>query len=221
MKKVLIFTAVLCLLLCACGAPARETEPTGTTAAPTAPAEERILGIWQTSIDCSDLCNSYIEATMGTELAHYFDFTGIHLAGTLELKEDGSFTMTISQADVDAYSSEIDRIMHENLYAYLAQVLEEELAGRTMDQYMEETNLTIDHLLIAAGVNMSQMIYDLLDPLRTVPCSGTYYLQEDMLHIAGTVAPFTLAGGLLHIDAPAESDGIAAFPALFPLDFTR
>jgi len=218
MKKIICILLVLCL--CGCSAPAVQ-ETTGTTAAPTIPVAERILGVWNVSIDCSDFCNGYILDYMGQELAVYFDFTGIAVDGIFTLLEDGTFTMTISQEAVDAYTQEIDRIMHSNHHDYLEQAIREELNGRTLDAYLEETGLTMDYLLLAAGINLPLMIQDLLDPLRTVPCSGTYYVQDDLLHIAGTVCDFTLTETTLRIEAPADTTGLASFPALFPLDFTR
>jgi len=219
MKKIICILLVLCL--CGCSAPAAENTTAGTTAVPTAPAQERILGTWQTAIDCSQICNGYILDTMGAELSHYFDVTGIAAAAPLTLQEDGSFTMDISQEAVDAYAGQVNEIMRGNLHSYLGQTLQEELAGQTLNAYLEETGLTTDDLLVAAGVNISQITNDLLEPLRAIPCSGTYYLLNDSLHIAGTVCSFTLTENTLTVSAPEDTADLAAFPALFPLKFTR
>lgn len=219
-----ILAILLCLCLWACAAPAGETTapiPTETTAPPTLPLGERISDTWYTAIDCSSFCNDYILQTMGQELAHHFDFTGITVAGVLTLREDGTFTMTITQEAVDAYTREIDRIMQENLHSYLEAWLGDKLTDRTLDQYLRAANITMEDLLIAAGVNIPQMTQDLLDPLRAVPCSGTYYRQDGLLHIAGTVCAYTLTETSLTVSAPEDAAGLAAFPALFPLDFTR
>ena len=223
MKKLIAILAVLCLL-CGCAAPApAETAATTavTTEEPTLPKAEQICDTWQTTLDCKNSCEEYVLALMGPELAAYFDFTGTTVDATLTLMEDGTFRFTISQEAVDAYTQQIEQVMQRDLRAYLENLLKEKLGGRTMDEYMSESNVTMEGLLADAGIDMALMCNALLEQLRLLPCSGTYFISDEMLHIAGTVCAFTLTETTLSIDAPEDSADLASFPALFPLEFTR
>lgn len=196
----------------------------GTTASPINPVEAKMWGNWQTAIDCSWLCSYQIDRVMGQELAHYFDFTGVTVNGKLTLREDGTFTMTIDEAAVQALSQQITQSVQGGLYGYLEQALAEELSGFTLDAYLNATGLTMEDLMTVAGVNMGQLVLDMIQPLRTVPCSGTYFVKDEQLHIAGTVCGFALTEDSLSIYAPVEGppDGVSlSFPALLPLEFIR
>lgn len=215
MKRFLIIAIALCLL-CACGAPA-ESKP--TTTAPTEPVAERIFGTWYTHIDCTDLCNSQMQALLGPELSPYFDFTGIHVLLQLDLNEGGSFAATITQEAVDDYTGAITETTEASLRAYLEQTMAQELNGESLDAYMVRKQLTMEQLLVAAGIDMPKLIYNMVEPLKAIPCTGTYYVH-DRLHIAGAVCDYSLSDSMLSLKK-AEGEALAAFPALFPLDFSR
>ncbi len=216
MKRTLLIWMVLFLCLCGCAAPAK-TQP--TTAVPTEPAAQRILGTWYTHVDCADLCNQQMQALLGPELAPYFDFTGINVLLQLDLDEDGNFSVTITQEAIDHYTGAITQTTQESLRAYLEQTMAQELNGESLNAYMVRKQLTMEQLLVAAGIDMSQLIYDMVVPLRDIPCTGTYYVH-DRLHIAGAVCGYTLTDSTLSLKE-AEGESLAAFPALFPLDFFR
>lgn len=221
LKKIFALIAALCIFLCACGTPAPAETTAPTTEAPTLPRAERIWDTWQVTIDCNKTCSDYILALMGQELASYFDFTGTTVNGILTLQEDGSFTFTITQEAVDAYTQQVETVMHTDLHDYLENLLIEKLNGRTLDEYLFATQVTMEELLVDAGVDLPLMTTALLSQLRVLPCSGTYFERDGMLHIAGTVCAYTLSDTTLQISAPEDPTELAPFPALFPLEFTR
>ena len=219
MKKLIILIIVLSLSLCACGAPAEANSTTVTTAAPTESVVEKIAGTWYTHIDCTELCNNQMQAQLGQELAPYFDFTGTNVLGQLTLNEGGEFTMTITQEAIDAYTATISETTEACLRAYLEQTMAQELNGESLNAYMVRKSLTMDMLLVAAGIDMPLLIANMIEPLKAVPCTGTYYVH-DQLHIAGAVCDFTISDSMLTLEK-AEGEALAAFPALLPLDFFR
>lgn len=219
MKRILIIAMALCLL-CACGAPAEtKTATTAITTAPTEPVAERIFGTWYTHINCTDLCNSQMQALVGPELAPYFDLTGVNVLLQLDLNEGGNFSATITQEAIDDYTGAISQITEENLRSYLEETMAEELNGESLDAYMVRKQLTMDMLLVAAGIDLPLLISNMVEPLKAIPCTGTYYVH-DRLHIASAVCDYTLTDSMLSLKK-AEGEDLAAFPALFPLDFFR
>ena len=223
MKQIFSLLLAVCLLLCGCArpAPAETTSTTAATEAPTLPKSERIWDTWQTTLDCAESCDNYILKLMGPELAAYFDFTGVTVDATLMLMEDGTFRFTISQEAADAYTRQVDQVMQRDLRSYLEDLIKDKLGDRTMDEYLRAANVTMEDLLLDAGVDTALMSAALLEQLRLLPCSGTYFISDDMLHIAGTVCAFALTETSLRIEAPEDTADLAAFPALFPLEFTR
>lgn len=218
MKKhfsALCLLMALCLFLTACGGPAAPE----TTAAPTVPVAERLAGSWETAIDCTDICKSCLLENMGQELAAYFDLSGVCVTGLLTLQSDGSFTMTIQEEAVQAFSQQVKEKMGSGLHGYLEKTLEKELAGFTLDAYLNATGLTIDDLLVMAGLDLDKLSLQMLEPMRTVPCSGTFRVKDSKMYIAGTVCDFAYTQDSLQFSAPEEAT--APFPALFPLTFQR
>ena len=221
MKKslcALCLVTALCFLLAACGDPAGKTE---ATTAPTVPVEERISGSWQTSIDCSELCTQQLLKQMGPELAAYFDLNGVSVMGNLTLQPDGSFTMRIEEAAVLDFTTQVRQAMDSGMYGYLEKTLSEELAGFTLEAYLAATGLAIEDLLTMAGLDLNRLSLNMLEPMRSVSCSGTYRVKEGKMYIAGTVCGFSFTQDSLNFSAPEESTELAPFPALFPLSFQR
>ena len=219
MKRILAFVLVLCL--CGCTAPAAETSTPSTTVAPTISAEEAISGTWLTTVDCTQMCNEYILNLMGQELADYFDFSQVSVDLTLILNPDSTFKLTITQEAVEACANQLDEAMQADLHEYLENLLADKLENRTLDQYLRAANLSMADLLVDAGIDIPLMATSLLDQLRALPCSGTYYISDGLLHIAGTVCSYSATENTLRIHAPEETADLAPFPALFPLEFSR
>lgn len=219
MKKIRIFCFVtaLCLILAACGSPAA---PEATTE-PTIPVEEKISGSWKTAIDCTDICTNLLLEQMGQELAAYFDLNGVCVNGLLTIQPDGTFTMTIDEAAVLDFSEQVKTAMGNGLHGYLEKTLAEELAGFTLDAYLAATGLSMEDLMVMAGLNLDALVLQMITPMREVPCSGTYRVKDGKMYIAETVCAFTYTQESLQFSSPETEEDIAAFPALFPLTFER
>ena len=219
MKKIILLLTAVSLLLCGCGAPAETETTAATTAAATEPAENLMLGTWYAHIDCTDLCNSQMQALLGEELTPYFTFPGMNVLLQLDLNAGGDFSATITQETISSFADAITQITQDNLRSYLEQTMAEELKGESLDAYMVRKQLTMDMLLVAAGIDLPLLISNMVEPLKAIPCTGTYYIH-DQLHIAGAVCDYTVSDSTLSLEK-AEGENLAAFPALLPLEFFR
>lgn len=167
MKKLLsLFICVLLMvsmvfILTSCGEP--DAEPT-------------IVGKWTATVDVDELITEGMGQSMG-DAAQFFEFKNLSLVMNAEFTADSKVTMKVDEASIDSLFDELKKCIKNGMEGYLNDLLQKSGANMTLEQYLAQTNQTIDSLVDAA---MSQVPRDSLE----LDMTGTYKIEGNKIALA-------------------------------------
>lgn len=107
---------------------------------------ELILGKWEAKVDFTDMLNEYLDSDMAG-ISEYFTIKDFVLTVYFTFNEDNTYTIEI---DKDASSESIKKMadtMKEGFVKYMEDLVEALSPGTSLDEYLEESGLTMDALL--------------------------------------------------------------------------
>ena len=207
MKKIIALSVclILVLSLCACG------------------AKEDLTGKWTSTINMAQAFNDEIAAS-DPAMAEYLKLETVSIPLVLELKEDGTYTMSVDPVGMEASMTKLAEDMVAGLESYFAAILAEQ--GLQMD---------VKEALAAMGIDLDALATELSAELTsqesfsTYNAEGNYKADNGKLHLTETLDEainpaiyntYTLEGDTLTLDVGTEVlDESTAI--MFPLVLTR
>jgi hypothetical protein len=250
--KLLTLLLALCLVLCACGDTGRarddddeEEEDTkassvlATTAAvedpteaptietapaPTGESDASLVGTWKLEMECGGLYNMILGLALGGELPESVDFTGLKLTVYYTFNADGTYELTMKDADLELFAQEASDKIMTCMYDLMEVTLASELDGKTLDEFLKEQGMTFEQLLEASGVDADMLSQSMLESMDISNTTGEYALEDGMLILADSKQPYSLDGDTLTIYAPEIPENemfTAVLDSLYPMVLTR
>ena len=208
MKKIIALSLclILVLSLCACG------------------AKEDLTGKWTTTINMAESYNAEMAAADPT-MAEYMSLDSFNVPLVLELKADGTYTMTVEKEGLEAALSEVVGKLSSGMEAYFADLLAQQ--GIEMD---------VNEALAAMGISMDDLMAELTAELDADALyesmggegnwkaeNGKFYMTEDLETAAGEgeYNTYVLEGDTLTLDVGTETVDEETAKLMFPMVLTR
>ena len=208
MKKIIALSLclILALSLCACGG-----------------AKEDLTGKWNANINMADAFNAEIAAA-DPAMAEYMAVESFNLPLVLELKEDGTYTMSVDPAAMESTMTKLAEDMAAGLEAYFTAIFAEQ--GLEMD---------VNEALASMGMDLDTLVAELTaeltseDTFAAFASEGKYKAEKGKLHLTESMDEvinpaiyntYTLEGDTLTLEVGTEvlEEGMEF---LFPMTLTR
>lgn len=210
MKKrialLLSFVLVLSLALCACG---EKKEPT-------------VVGTWKADINLAEAFNEEMAAS---GMGEYINIESFNLPLILELKEDGTGSMSVDQAAMTETVDKLAADLTTGLEAYFT----EQFASMGME-------VDLDEALAASGMSMDELVNEMKDEFAGEDAfaeftnefnykaeDGKLYMSEDLETEIDTAVynTYKLDGDTLTLEVGTEELDEEMAQYMFPMTLTR
>ncbi len=208
MKKIIALTLclILAVSLCACGG-----------------AKEDLTGKWTTSINMAKVFNDEMAAA-DPAMAEYMALDSFEVPLVMELKEDGTYSMSVDPAAMEVSLGKLVDAMSAGLEAYFADIFAQQ--GLEMD---------VREALTAMGMDLDALVEELSAQLTSEETfdafttegkykaeKGRLYLTESMDDVINPAIynTYTLEGNTLTLEVGTETleEGMEI---MFPMVLTR
>jgi len=208
MKKIIALSLclILALSLCACGG-----------------AKEDLTGKWTTNINMAKVFNDEMAAADPT-MAEYMSLDTFDLPLVLELKADGTYTMTVDPAAMEESMGKLVQAMSTGLEAYFAAVFAEQGLEMDVHEALEAMGMDLDALVeeLSAELTSEEMFDSFTTEGKYKAEKGRLYLTESMDEVINPAIynTYTLDGDTLTLEQGTEEleDGMEI---MFPMVLTR
>lgn len=234
LMKLLSLLLALCLVLCACGTTGdrdfddkddegKKETTEATTEATTLPAptgEELLEGKWTAFVDCGPVFNTMMQQALGAEIAGYLDFTGTGFDLILTFDGTDSYTMELDQTSLEVFGDKVVEIILNGMRGYLTDSLSSQLAGKTLDEYLEAAGTSFDALMKESGLDAETLADTMIASFDGVGGNGTYSVEDGKLQLDDYTHPYELSGNALTIELP-EDNTDSSIEFLFPMELEK
>ena len=202
----LMTALMMTLSLCACGG-----------------AKEDLTGKWTTNINMAKVFNDEMAAADPT-MAEYMSLDTFDLPLVLELKADGTYTMTVDPAAMEESMGKLVQAMSTGLEAYFAAVFAEQGLEMDVHEALEAMGMDLDALVeeLSAELTSEEMFDSFTTEGKYKAEKGRLYLTESMDEVINPAIynTYTLDGDTLTLEQGTEEleDGMEI---MFPMVLTR
>ena len=207
MKKIIALTLclILVLSLCACG------------------AKEDLSGTWKTTLDMSAGYNAELEAVDPT-MAEYLKLDSFDVPLIMELKADGTYTMTVDRAELEVVMDQVIEATTNGTLAYFEVILAQEGIDMEVTEAMELMGISLDDLVaeLTAELDSEEFYESMGGEGKWKASDGKFYMTDSLDAVAGIgeYNTYVLEGDTLTLDIGTETLDEAT-AAMFPMVFTR
>lgn len=207
MKKIIALTLclILVLSLCACG------------------AKEDLTGTWKTTLDMSASYNAELEATDPT-MAEYLKLDSFDVPLIMELKADGTYTMTVDRAELETVMDQVIEATKNGILAYFEVILAQEGIEMEVTEAMELMGISLDDLVaeLTAELDSEEFYASMGGEGKWKASDGKFYMTDSLDAVAGVgeYNTYVLEGDTLTMDIGTETLDEAT-AQMFPMVFTR
>lgn len=191
-----------------------------------ATAPESILGTWEGEMDLAAMMADALIA--GDELAaEYFTFEDLGLRMTMVFREDGTCSVTIDEASMQATMEALMQQLMDGFYKLIEAMLAEEDMDMSVEDFLDAAGVSTDALVeeILREAMNEEALAELAQECNYKAENGKLYLSDDLETEVtdDDASDYTLENGILTIQMPAEVDEENAQMAqhLFPLVLKR
>ena len=207
MKKIIALTLclILVLSLCACG------------------AKEDLSGTWKTTLDMSAGYNAELEAVDPT-MAEYLKLDSFNVPLIMELKADGTYTMTVDRAELETVMDQVIEATTNGTLAYFEVILAQEGIEMEVTEAMELMGISLDDLVaeLTAELDSEEFYASMGGEGKWKASDGKFYMTDSLDAVAGVgeYNTYVLEGDTLTLDIGTETLDEAT-AEMFPMIFTR
>ena len=207
MKKIIALTLclILVLSLCACG------------------AKEDLSGTWKTTLDMSAGYNAELEAVDPT-MAEYLKLDSFDVPLIMELKADGTYTMTVDRAELEVVMEQVIEATTNGTLAYFEVILAQEGIDMEVTEAMELMGISLDDLVaeLTAELDSEEFYASMGGEGKWKASDGKFYMTDSLDAVAGIgeYNTYVLEGDTLTLDIGTETLDEAT-AEMFPMIFTR
>ena len=207
MKKIIALTLclILVLSLCACG------------------AKEDLTGTWKTNLDMSASYNAELEAVDPT-MAEYLKLDSFDVPLIMELKADGTYTMTVDRAELETVMDQVIEATKNGTLAYFEVILAQEGIEMEVTEAMELMGISLDDLVaeLTAELDSEEFYASMGGEGKWKASDGKFYMTDSLDAVAGIgeYNTYVLEGDTLTMDVGTETVDEAT-AQMFPMIFTR
>jgi len=187
-------------------------------------ATESIVGTWAGTVEFSE---EYIKESMTVEptMANYFTIRPFSLDLTMTFHEDGTCALEI---DEESAKKAVDQMMQDimdGMVKLLDELLKQQGLNMTTEEYLEASGVTMEDLREQMAGQM-----DAQDMMENFSHEANYEIRDGKLLISDDLdtapeeedaAPYTLADGVLTIEASEEAAEEEGSEYMFPLVLNR
>ena len=207
MKKIIALSLclILALSLCACG------------------AKEDLTGKWTTNINMAQVFNDEMAAADPT-MAEYMAVETFNLPLVLELKEDGTYSMTVDPTAMEATMNKLVEDMTVGLEAYFAAIFAEQGLEMDVNEALAAMGMDLDSLVaeLSAELTSEDVFAEFSSEGKYKAEKGKLYMTESLDEVINPAIynTYTLDGDTLTLEAGTEvlEDGMEI---MFPMVLTR
>lgn len=197
------------------------TEVTGNITI-TGIATESIIGTWASTVDFTEM----LKASMAADptVAEFFSFSSFVLDITITFDAEGVCTLTIDEESAKVALETIAQEMLDGMLKMIDELLKQQGVDMTAEDYLAATGMSMDDLREQLSAELD--VEDMIDELSQ---ENTYEIRDGKLYIADAdgnmteedASSFTLADGVLTIEASEEAAEEEAAAYMFPLVLNR
>jgi len=193
--------------------------------------EKKILGTWTADVDYADAFNLGIRSADGMdEIAKYFEAEEFIVTTTLIFRDDGSYTMTISEEAAEKAIESIEYIMYDGFESILKEQFKQLGLPISLDKYLESMTHSIWDMVAEA---LTEDVKDELIDEMVNPHTGNYKVADGKIYMTEDVTDaiseefydtYELDGDtltLLECFCQIDEDQKEVQKALYPMVFTR
>lgn len=186
-------------------------------------ATESIIGTWASTVDFTEMLKESIAADPTT--AQYFSFSGFALDLTMSFDAEGVCTLTVDEESAKKAMETIAQEMLDGMLKMVDELLKQQGVDMTAEDYLAATGMSMEDLRaqLSAELDMEDMIDELSQQSKYAIKDGKLYISDDLdtEPEEGDACPYTLADGVLTIEASEEAAEEEAAAYMFPLVLNR
>ena len=207
MKKIIALTLclILVLSLCACG------------------AKEDLSGTWKTTMDMSAGYNAELVAVDPT-MAEYLKLDSFDVPLIMELKADGTYTMTVDRAELETVMDQVIEVTTNGTLAYFEDILAQEGIEMDVNEALTLMGISLDDLVaeLTAELDSEEFYASMGGEGKWKASDGKFYMTDSLDAVAGVgeYNTYVLEGDTLTMDIGTETLDEAT-AQMFPMVFTR
>ena len=207
MKKIIALTLclILVLSLCACG------------------GKEDLSGTWKTTLDMSAGYNAELVAVDPT-MAEYLKLDSFDVPLVMDLKADGTYTMTVDRDDLDAVMAQVVEVTKNGILAYFEDILAQEGIEMDVNEALTLMGISLDDLVaeMTAQLESEEFYASMGGEGKWKASDGKFYMTDSLDAVAGVgeYNTYVLEGDTLTLDIGTETLDEAT-AQMFPMIFTR
>ena len=207
MKKIIALTLalVLVLSLCACG------------------AKEDLSGTWKTTLDMSASYNAELVAVDPT-MAEYLKLDSFDVPLIMELKADGTYTMTVDRAELETVMDQVIEVTTNGTLAYFEDILAQEGIEMDVNEALTLMGISLDDLVaeLTAELDSEEFYASMGGEGKWKASDGKFYMTDSLDAVAGIgeYNTYVLEGDTLTLDIGTETLDEAS-AQMFPMIFSR
>ena len=186
-------------------------------------ASESIVGTWSGSADFTEALTASLAAD--PTVASYFNFSEFVLDLTMTFDTEGTCTLAIDAASARESVETIAQEMLDGMLKMITDLLQQMDIDMTAQDYLAATGISIEDLQEQLNAE-----WDVDELISKISQQGKYLIKDGKLYISDDLesdpeeedaCPYTLASGVLTINAPEDAAEDEAAAYLFPLVLKR
>ncbi len=182
--------------------------------------KEALVGKWYGDIDITDMVNKEFMKGLGEDAKGLEGFKDLKMGISLEMREDGTYTLAMDEASVNAFMESAKVQTKEIMIAFMEKQLKDMGVEMSAEEAMKAAGISIDDMIDelfgAGGMDISDMVETM---------EGEYMIKDGKIHFGDGINkpekvipnPYKLAGSKLTIEADKVSETDSSLDFMFPL----
>ena len=187
-------------------------------------AKEDLTGKWTTAIDMAESYNAEMAAA-DPAMAEYMSLDSFNIPLVLELKADGTYTMTVEKEGLEAALSEVVGKLSSGMEAYFADLLAQQGIEMDVNEALAVMGISMDDLMaeLTAELDADALYESMGGEGNWKAEDGKFYMTEDLETAAGEgeYNTYVLEGDTLTLDVGTETVDEETAKVMFPMVLTR
>ncbi len=183
-------------------------------------SDKAVVGTWRTELDMTDIINQGLTEADAEEFVKISDFS---IALVLELKDDGTYAMSVDRAALEDSLEDVKRQVKEGITGYLEDLIEEEGLDMTVDEALFYMDMSLDDLVDSAfdKEDIDEMADSFKSEGQYKARNGKFYTSDSLNEEPGLgYESYTLEDDVLTLDE-GTTDVPDEIKQFVPMRFVR
>ena len=186
----------------------------------------KLAGTWTGQIDDAARINQLLEAAYGEEMAQYWKVESFPVTIYMTFRSNGTYSQTVDKDQLNASMDQLKQVLSNGLTAFLQDLITASKTDITVEELMQQLNISVDDLLNSAFSDKS-----ISEVEREYTFEGKFEAQDGRLYTStGTnvgvdknwYETYELSGDTLTLLAlVCEEEGTVVDQSRYPITLTR